>query len=420
MAHLEITKYHARSGLAWLLAGALAASCNTRDSARDSDDQKPTSSATARSDKDEAKQEIKLTPEAIKRYGVRVGPVGKHALIETFVAPARIEFDQRYLSQVTSLVPGRIVDLTGQLGQHVKRGDELAVVESAELGAAQGDFQEKQIASAGAQTAVEPLKQAWERAKALYEKNQGVSLAEVQKREVDYNAAQAAARTAAAQADAARNRLRLLGMDAASIDQHAAGGTIQPRHAVIAPIDGQIVARDVTPGQIVSPDKDTLFTIAEPSKLWVTADVPEPRLAEIAVGANAQISAAGQAASGSVSMIAPSVDAATQTAQVRIDVDNAPPQLKPGMFATVRLSELTAIARAPVLAVPDGAVQMIDGNPFVFVAVDQPSTFVARPIAVGPAVGEWFPVLSGLKEGESIVVTGSFILKAELGKPAED
>lgn len=404
--------------LTCLLVAALLFGCNQRDSAQDQTNNGGPATTQAADDKD--KNEIKLTKDAIERYGVTVAPARKQVLVETFAAPARLTFDQTAVSQVTSVVPGRVVELKAGLGDRVKRGDGLAVVESTELGTAQSDYLEKRIAAAGAVAAVEPLKQAFERAQKLYQSSQGVSLAEMQKRKADHLAAEAAQRTAQATVAAAESKLRLLGMDDQAIEQLASSGKLQPRHPVLAPMDGQIVDCNATRGQIVSPDKDTLFTVANVSKLWAIADVPDTHLSDVSVGGDARITVGGQSVEGKVALIAPAVDPATQTVQVRIEIANPPPAIKPGLYATAHLAEASAKAGDPVLAVPEVAVQNLNGQTVVFVADDEPNTFVKREVVVGPAVGDWVPVLSGLKEGEPVVTGGTFILKAELGKSAAE
>lgn len=400
---------------ACLLVAAPLPGCNGDDKP---DAEKKAGPATTQASDEKDKNEIKLTKDAVERYGVTVAPARKQVLVETFAAPARLTFDQTAMSQVTSVVLGRVVELKAELGDHVKRGDELAVIESTELGTAQSDYLEKRIAAAGAAAAVEPLRQAVQRARKLYE-SQGVSLAEVQKREADFSAAQAAQRTAQAGVAAAESKLRLFGMDDPAIEQLASNGRLQPRHPVLAPMDGQIVDRNATRGQIVSPDKDTMFTVADLSKLWAVADVPESRLKDVLVGGEGRVVAAGQSVTGKIVLISPAVDPATQTAQVRIAIQGPPPSVRPGIFATAHLAAASAKAGEPVLAVPDGAVQTIDGRTCVFVANDEPNTFVRREVVVGPTVDEWVPVLSGLKEGDPVVIAGTFILKAELAKPGE-
>jgi len=107
----------------------------------------------------------------------------------------------------------------------------------------------------------------------------------------------------------------------------------------------------------------------------------------------------------------------TRTGSVRVEVANSDDKLRPGMFASVMLTTGTAGNGDAVLAVPDEAVQTVEGAPAVFVPVEgEENTFVKRPVTVGRPTGGMVAVLSGLKEGEPIVVSGTFILKAELGK----
>ena len=119
---------------------------------------------------------------------------------------------------------------------------------------------------------------------------------------------------------------------------------------------------------------------------------------------------------GGVSFVSHTVDPATRTAKVRIEVENKNGELRPGMFGTVEIVGGGDTGQA-LLAVPDGAVQTVEGGPAVFVPVPgEENTFAKRAVTVGKAVGGWVPVLSGLKEGEPVVVSGSFVLKADLGK----
>lgn len=366
--------------------------------------------------------EVKLTAEAIERYGVKVQPAQLWALKPTFVAPARVGFNTEAMAHVGSPLRGRAVELKVRLGDTVKRGDALLVVESPELGEAQNDFFQKRIAAQSASPAVDLARVAWERAKALLEQSQGISLTEVQKREAEYKAAVASQRAAEAAVVGSENRLHLLGMSQASVEELAKTGEISPRYTVHAPIDGQVVQREVTLGELVSPDREALLVLADTSTLWVLADVPEARLHEIAVGAKSWVAVGTTGArrfEGQVAFVAPLVDATTRTAQVRIEVPAAALTLKPGMFAQVEIvaTDPANPEAAPMVAVPDEAVQTVEGGPAVFVPVKgEPNTFAKRAVTVGPSVGGLVPILGGLVEGEEFVVAGTFILKAELGK----
>jgi cobalt-zinc-cadmium efflux system membrane fusion protein len=364
--------------------------------------------------------EVRLTPEAIQRYGIKVAPATRQALTPTVSVPARVTFNTEAMAPVGSAVQGRASEIRARVGDLVKKGDELLVVESPTLGEAQSDYLQKRTAVVVARSAIEPARDAADRAKKLYDSSQGISLGEVQKRSAELKAAEGALQTAEAAATAAENKLHLLGMDQKAVADLVASKEINPRYVIRAPIGGQVIEREVTLGELVAPEKEALLVLADPTTLWVIADVPEARLRDVTVGAGAQIRVGAigdEPVAGKVSFVAPSIDANTRTAQVRIEVPNGNGRLKPGMFATAVLAASHEATGQAVLSVPDAAVQTVEGGPAVFVPVaGEPNTFAKRAVNVGAAVGGVVPITSGLKEGEPVVVSGSFILKAELGK----
>ncbi len=365
--------------------------------------------------------EVTLSARAIEEYGVRVEAAQLWRLRPTFIAPARVGFNTELSAHVGSPLPGRVFELKVRQGSDVQAGDPLLVIESAELGAAQSDYLIKRTAAETSGPAVDLAKAVWDRSRNLYESTQAIALSDVQRREAEYKATVAALKSAQAEAQAAENRLHLLGMTQTQVEELTALGEVNPRFTIVAPLAGQVVQREVTLGELVSPDRPALLVITDMTKLWVLADVPEARLGEIAPGAQAWVRIGGvQGAQhdGVVTFIAPIVDATTRTGQVRIEVQDGVVPLRPGMFAQVEIVAVgVAAEEAPVVAVPEGAIQLVEGGPSVFVPVpDEENTFVRRSVVIGRNVGGLVPVLSGLVEGERLVVAGSFILKAELGK----
>ncbi|MFN0133817.1 MAG: efflux RND transporter periplasmic adaptor subunit [Phycisphaerales bacterium] len=376
--------------------------------------------------------EVKLTPDAIGRYGIKNEAAQMWVLKPTVVTPARVAFNTEAMAHVGSPLRGRAVEVKVRLGDTVKAGQELVIIESPELGEAQADFLQKKTAVLTAGPAVDLSKIAWERAKGLYEQSQGISLTEVQRREAEYKVAIANVKAAEAAAMASENRLHLLGMKQNEVATLASTSEIAPRHAIKAAIEGQVVQREITLGELVGPDREAIMILADTRSLWVLADVPESKLMGIAVGAKAWITigsttgqsdgAAAPRFEGTVSFIAPLVDPTTRTAQVRIDVpaslDNGL-TLKPGMFAQAEIvaSMPGGTDPAPVVAVPDEAIQTVEGGPAIFVPVaGEPNTFAKRAVTIGKPIGGLVPIYSGLVEGERFVIAGTFILKAELGK----
>lgn len=366
--------------------------------------------------------EVTLTPEAMKQNGVEVGTVRADTLRPRFTVPARVAFNTEEVVHVGAPLPGRVSELRVKLGDFVKKGDVLLVIESTELGAAQNEYLQKRTAVQSAAPSLELVQKAFNRAKTLYDQSKGIALSEVQKREIELKAAQAALQTAKTSLLTAENALRLWGMDSQALETLATSGQVRPYFNVIAPISGQVVEREITLRERVSPEKEQLMVIANTETVWVVADVPESRLSRIRVGAEADITV-GDADKpnyrGRVSFIEPTIDSATRTARVRIEVKNESRALRPGMFARTDIEAAPSgdADDKPVVIVPDEAVQTWEGRKVVFAAQpNEENVFAARPVTVGKAVKGWVPVIAGLTPGERIVTKGSFIIKADLGK----
>ena len=349
--------------------------------------------------------EATLTPASIERYGVRLEVAKERALTSSVTAPARISYNRDRLAHVSSPVPGRVAELKVNLGEKVERGDVLLIVESPKFGEAQSAYRSKRAA-------VDASRSSYQRAKTLLERSQGIALGEVQKREVEL-------RVAETEAEAAESKLRLLGLEPAQIADLLKSGETTSRYPIRSTLTGTVVERHAMLGELVGPEHESLLVIADMGTLWVLADVSEGRLTDIAVGSSARVTvpaAPGEIYEGVVTVIDPALDPSTRTAEVRIEVSDPRGHLKPEMFA-----EATIFPRADsveaVLAIPNEAVQTVEGSPAVFVPVEgEANTFAKRTVRIGPAVGGMVPVLSGLEEGERYVASGSFILKAELGK----
>ena len=366
--------------------------------------------------------EVTLTSDAIDRYGIKIETASLYRLRPSFVAPARVAFNAEAIAHVGSTLPGRVVELAVRLGDVVTKGDLLLVVESPQLGEAQSDYLQKLIAAQTTIATVDLAKNALDRAKRLYDENRGIALDEVQKREGEFKVAQASLRTAESTAVAAENKLHVLGMTQEAVGAVKASGEVNPRFPIVAPISGEVVEREVTLGELVNPEREKLLVLANVEILWVLADVPEAHLPELAQGAKAWINAGSldpHKHEGHISYVAPMIDPHTRTVSVRVAVECEDRSLKPGMFVEVEISttDRNNPEPAPVVAVPGIAVQTVEGETSVFVPVQgEENTFAKRAVSVGKAVAGLVPVYRGLVEGEAYVASGSFLLKADLGK----
>jgi cobalt-zinc-cadmium efflux system membrane fusion protein len=369
--------------------------------------------------------EVTLAADAVEKYGIRIAPAARQLLLPTFVAPAKVAFNAESMAHVGTQITGRIIELRVNLGDEVKKGDPLLVIQSPEWGQSQSEYLQQLTAARTAAPSVDIARASYENIKRLYDETKGAALNEVRTREGELKVAEAALQAAESAVLAAESRLRQLGMEDEAIAALAASGKTDPRFTIYAPIEGQVVEREVTLGELVDPQQESLLVLADLSTLWILADVPEARGRDVAVGASVSVSSTstdGPNLDGSVTFISPSLDQATRTLPVRIVVQNDGGTLRPGTFARAEI----AVARPgnasePVLAVPEAAIQTVEGRTAVFVAVEgEANTFAARPITAGKMVGGMVPVLSGLAEGEPVVVAGSFLLKADLGKSSAE
>ncbi|MEW6682665.1 MAG: efflux RND transporter periplasmic adaptor subunit [Nitrospirota bacterium] len=337
---------------------------------------------------------ITLSPQAQQLAGIAVEEVGRRSLRREVRLPGTIQANQNRLAHVGPRIQGRVVALSAGLGDRVKSGATLAMIDSPELGQAESDF-----VTARAKFVV--AEKAYERAKTLLD-GKVIGTGEFQRREGDYLASKA-------EAQAAEDRLRLLGLEDPEIANVGGNRSVRSQVAITTPLTGTVVDRDVTLGEVVEPAK-TLFTVADLSALWGVADVPERDLATVKKGLPAKVSVSAyprEVFSGKVTYISDTLDLSSRTAKVRVEIDNARGKLKPEMFATFILTEETE----GVLSIPEHAVQRDGGKPIVFVSKD--AGFEKRPVELGPEQHGYYPIQSGLQVGERVVTKGAFVLKSE-------
>ena len=181
-----------------------------------------------------------------------------------------------------------------------------------------------------------------------------------------------------------------------------------------APISGEVIERQGTVGEMVDNTKE-LYTISDPTNVWVIADVNANDIAAVRVGQLATVHTMAypdETFAGRVVLISPEVGEKSRTVDVRIEVDNRSVKLKPGMFTD---AEIVTSTVDNVVVIPDEAVQRLGDQEIVFVATDA-HTFTKRTIKTGRTQNGNAEILDGLKDGERVVTKGSFLLKSELLK----
>lgn len=314
---------------------------------------------------------------------------------ETLRVAGSIDFDEQRLARIGASVTGRVVQIDAILGQTVKKGDILARLNSSELSS-------QQLAYLKARAELELNRRNAERAKLLFDSDV-IAAAELQRRQSEYQISQAETRAAA-------DQLQLLGVTPAAIERLGREGAIDSVTPVVSTLDGVVVERKVAQGQVVQP-ADSLFVVANLSRVWAVAQVPEQQVNKVTVGhlVHIQVPALGnETVVGRLIFVGQTINPQTRTVLVRTELDNADGRLKPEMLASM-LIEGVAVER---LVVPASAVVRESDEDHVFVAEGE-GAFRLVKVKLGPEQGGQRVVLSGLKGGERVVIDGGFHLNNE-------
>ena len=178
-----------------------------------------------------------------------------------------------------------------------------------------------------------------------------------------------------------------------------------------------VTARSVNVGEVVEANKE-LMRITDLSSVWVIAQVYEKDLGRFRVGGGASVTAdafPNRLFRGHVTYIDPQLDATTRTARVRVELSNPNRDLKIGMYVRVAFAA-TGNSERTVPVVPTSAVQNMNGQQVVFVAIADPNVFELRPVRLGAESDGRYQVLEGVTVGDRVVTNGSFALRAEWSK----
>lgn len=326
---------------------------------------------------------------------LKLAEVSRQPVAETLRVAGNIEFDEQRLARIGATITGRVTDIDAWVGQEVRQGAVLARLNSSELSS-------QQLAYLKARAQLELNKRNAERAKALFEADV-IGAAELQRRDSEYHIAQAETRAAA-------DQLQLLGVSAAAIERLGRQGAINSVTPVVATLSGVVVERKLAQGQVVQP-ADTLFVVADLSRLWAVAQVPEQQVSQVKAGqaVSIEVPALGnEKLVGKLIHVGQTINPETRTVLVRTELDNRDGRLKPAMLAAM-LIEAKPVER---LVVPASAVVRENDEDHVFVAAGD-GTFRLVKVKLGPAQDGRRVVQSGLKGEEKLVVDGAFHLNNE-------
>lgn len=378
------------TAIALTVAALVGSSCSKPGAPASSDAQPAASSAPA------SAPVVRLDPALLASGRVQVAPSARRALADQVVAPGSVVTTVEGEASVGSLVPGRIASILVREGDRVKKGEVLAWLDAPEAARMQGDYLRAKARLWRAERTLEREKKLWE-SKATSER--------------ELQDAEAEVRAARAELEAARGLLVTSRVPAPREDASAGVSRI----AVTSPIAGVVAERAAAVGGYVSP-QDPLFMIVDPAKLTVRADIPEVAANRLEIGTQARVSPRGSDAAcpAKVSARLEKIDPAKRTMGVVVTLDGPCGGLISGSFADVSLKLLPSGA-APAIVVPRAAVVDLDGTPAVFVERTPKGAgeFDVRTVRLGTSDGVDTVIEDGIREAESVVTVGAFLLKGE-------
>ncbi|MCL4536266.1 MAG: efflux RND transporter periplasmic adaptor subunit [Nitrospirae bacterium] len=341
-----------------------------------------------------------LSEEKQKAAGIEVQKIAPESVSAPISATAVIELNADRVSKISPRTSGRIVRLIASLGDRVKAGQPLAYFDSPELGQIWAEYLK-------AKGRVELTRKNLKREETLFEKKISP--------EKDVLKARQELSEAEADISLSKERFRLLGIDITPFEAERKNGD-HPLLPLSSPISGAVIEKNVSQGEVVGPEK-ALFTVADLSTLWVVIDIYEKDIPRLKTGMGVKLAVTAfpdKDFRGRISYIGDVVDEKTRTIKARVTVDNSGGLLKPGMFATVTI-DAKGSQEEKAIAVPQDAVLMDGEVRYVFVQT-APDRFKRKDIKVGRTFGKKIEVIEGLKEGDTVVGKGSFVLKSELKK----
>jgi cobalt-zinc-cadmium efflux system membrane fusion protein len=297
---------------------------------------------------------------------------------------------------VSPAFPARVGEVLVRVGQWVRRGQPLVVLNAETVG-------EAKAAYLRAHAALELADSSYEREERLLARGVGARKA--------FLAAENQRKLARSDLESAEKRMRVLGLSEAEVEAVRASGDVDTRITLYAPIAGKVT--DTTPvvGSMADPST-TLLTIVDPRTLCVDAEVYERDLAKLRTGQEVSVTVPaypGQTFRGRIGYIGDEVKAETRTITVRTEVENRAERLKSGMYADVNLF---LEEEAPALALPDRAVLDNLGEKMVFLKTAE--GYLPQAVEVGTRQGGYVEIVRGLEPGDEVVLEGNYQLKSKL------
>ncbi len=374
----------ALTALAMGVALASSAGCGSRADA----------DSVARTDSTRKDSSLVLPAEQRERIGiVVVAPSTFHKVVQT---TGTVAYDGDQSTQILAPISGPVTRILVQPGVQVHRGQALAYVSSPDFAEAVADYRKARATAQNAQRVADLDEQLF--------KNDAIARRDLEQAQTD-------AISAAADRDAAFQRLQALGVDDVTLEALEAGKAAEGARGVIrSPIEGTLVERAVSPGQLLEAGSTPCFTVADISAMWVMANVFESDLESVHIGDAATITtgASREPITGRVDNVAAFVDPSTKATAVRIVVPNRGRLLKKDMYVDVGIRSRD---QSSGLLIPVSAVLRDEDNrPFVFIQ-DPAGRYERRTVKLGSRIDERYEINDGLHAGDHVISRGGLFLQ---------
>ncbi len=355
---------------------------------------------------------IQISVDKVQKLGVKSEAASLRELNEDLRVTGRIETDERRTYTIAPKFEGWVERLyVNTTGQAVSKGQPLFDVYSPDLVSAQ---REQALAAQG----LASLKDADEEAKRSMQQLAAASAERL--KNWDIAAAPLTELPSPQSSDGTTSQsTKSASGQVAGYPASGRGGERErqssipdrPHITFRAPVNGIVLEKKAVQGMRFMPG-EMLYQIADLSTVWVIAEVPEQDIGQVRLGNLAQVTVEAypeRTFSGRVSFIYPTLDNATRTVRVRIEMPNPKGLLKPAMFASARIDVAKG---SKVLTVPSSAVIDSGTRQVVLVRLAE-GRFEPRTVALGPRSGDYVEVVSGVAEGEQVVTSANFLIDAE-------
>jgi cobalt-zinc-cadmium efflux system membrane fusion protein len=368
---------------------------------------------------------------AIEKAGIEIAVVEERPVVEAVVANGEVVYDQNRMAHLSSRVAGTVWRVEKQVGDIVRKGDVLAIIDAAEVGKAKGEFLQtiaqfrlqktntdrlRSLASDGgiAAKVVREAETAFEESR--------IRLQSAQQTLINLGLAIRAEEFDGVDTDEIAHRIQFLGIPIEAIANLDAASTTSSFFPLRTSLDGVVIERDVVEGEVVD-SSTALFNVADISRMWLTLNVRQEDAPYVSLGQSVLFQPNHGSElpeiQGKVSWISTSADDETRTVRVRVELPNTDNHLRANTYGTGRIV-LRAEPKAAV--VPKEAVHWDGSCNIVFVrdknfhSAGAPKFFHVRTVRPGVTDGDTTEIIAGLLPGEIVASKNSVVLASQLLK----